>query len=110
MKGITVILYERRQVGVDSLNNAIYEELPPVAVDNVLVGQPSTDDVISSLNLYAKSLDYVLGIPKGDTHEWENCEVEFFGKRFRSFGNVIEGIEANIPGPWHKQVKVQRYG
>ena len=110
MKGITVILYERRQVGVDSLNNAIYEELPPVPVDNVLVGQPSTDDVINSLNLYAKSLDYVLGIPKGDTHEWENCEVEFFGKRFRSFGNAIEGIEDNIPGPWHKQVKVQRYG
>lgn len=110
MRGISVVLYERTRVGVDELNNAVWEETP-VTVDNVLVGQPTTDDVASALNLYGKKLDYILGIPKGDTHDWENAEkVEFFGKKFRIFGDVIEGIEANVPTRWHKQVRVQRYG
>lgn len=109
MRGISVVLYERTRVGVDELNNAVWEETP-VTVDNVLVGQPSTDEVTNTLNLYGKKLDYVLGIPKGDEHNWANSEIWIFGKRFRSFGDVIEGIEANIPGRWHKQVRVQRYG
>ena len=71
----------------------------------------STDEVTNTLNLYGKKLDYVLGIPKGDEHNWKSGDkVEFFGKEFRIFGDVIEGIEANIPGRWHKQVRVQRYG
>lgn len=109
MRGISVVLYERTQIGLDALNNPIYEE-SPVIINDVLVGQPSTDDVTSSLSLYGKKLDYVLGIPKGDEHDWENSEIEFFGKKFRSFGDVIEGIEANVPTRWHKQVRVQRYG
>lgn len=109
MKGITVILYERTLAGYDELNNAVYEETP-VEVKDVLVGQPSTDDITSSLSLYGKKLDYVLGLPKGDEHDWENAKIEFFGKSFRSFGEVIEGIEANVPTRWHKQVRVQHYG
>lgn len=109
MRGIKVVLYERTQVGVDELNNAVYEDVP-VVVDDVLVGQPSTDDITNSLSLYGKKLDYVLGIPKGDTHNWEDTKIEFFGKKFRSFGDVIEGIEANVPTRWHKQVRVQHYG
>lgn len=109
MRGIKVVLYERTQVGVDELNNAVYEDVP-VVVDDVLVGQPSTDDITNSLSLYGKKLDYVLGIPKGDTHKWKDAEIEFFGKKFRSFGDVIEGIEANVPTRWHKQVRVQHYG
>ena len=109
MKGISVILYERTMVGYDELNNPIYEDLP-VTVKDVLVGQPSTEAASTSMNLYGKKLDYILALPKGDTHDWENAKIEFFDKTFRSFGEVIEGIEANIPTRWHKQVRVQHYG
>ena len=30
--------------------------------------------------------------------------------QYAAFGKVIEGIEANIPTRWHKQVRVQHYG
>lgn len=109
MKGISVILHEKVQVGVDALNNPVYEKIG-VTVDDVLVGKPSTDDITNTLNMYGKNLDYVLGLPKGDTHDWTDAEVEFFGKKFRVFGDVIEGIEANVPTRWHKQVRVQWYG
>ena len=109
MKGITVTLWERTKIGVDELNNPVYAETP-VEIEDVLVGQPSTDDVTSTLSLYGKKLDYVLGIPKGDAHNWRDSKIEFFGKIFRSFGEVVEGIEANIPGRWHKQVRVQHHG
>ena len=109
MKGISVVLYERKLIGYDSLNNPVYEE-QPVVVEDVLVGQPSTDDLTSTINLYGKKLDYILGIPKGDKHNWLDARIDIFGKEFRSFGDVIEGIEANVPTRWHKKVRVQRYG
>lgn len=109
MRGIPVTLHERILAGYDELNNPVYDTVP-VTVEDVLVGQPSTDDVTSTLSLYGKKLDYVLGIPKGDAHNWLDAEVEFFGKKFRAFGDVIEGIEENVPTRWHKQIRVQRYG
>lgn len=108
MTGITVTLYERTQTGVDALNDPIYTETP-VDVANVLVGQPTTDDVTSSINLYGKKLEFMLGIPKGDTHDWKDVTVEFFGQRFRTFGAVMEGIPANVPTPWHKKVRAELY-
>ncbi len=109
MKGIAVILYERTQSGYDTLHNPIWTEVP-VQVDNVLIGQPSTDDITSSIDLYGKRIEYVLGLPKGDAHVWTDAKVEFFGQTFRTFGEVIQGIEENIPTPWHKKVRVERFG
>lgn len=107
IKGITVILFERTQTGTDALNNPVFSETQ-VAVENVLVGQPTTEDITDSISLYGKRLDYMLGLPKGDAHEWKDAEVQIFGRRFRAFGDVIEGIEENVPGPWHKKVRVER--
>lgn len=109
MKGITVKLHVKSIVGKDALNNPVYHD-EVVDVPNVLIGLPETDDLVSSINLYGKRLAYVLGLPKGDDHEWVDTEVEFFGMKFRTFGDVVEGIEANVPGPWHKKVKVERFG
>ena len=108
MKGMTVLLHVKTQTGVDALNNPTYSETV-VEVPNVLVGQPTTDDVSSSVSLFGKKLEYMLGIPKGDAHIWDDTKVEFFGKTFQTFGNVIEGIEANVPTPWHKKIRVERY-
>lgn len=107
MRGITVGLHVRTQTGEDALNNPIYSSIVE-NVANVLVGEPTTDDITSSINLYGKRIQYMLGIPKGDTHNWKDTEVEIFGRTFRTFGDTIEGIEANIPTPWHKKVRVER--
>ena len=108
IRGTTVTLYERHLSGVDTLNNPVYTQTA-VAVENVLVAQPTTDDIAQSLQLYGKRAEYVLGLPKGDSHDWEGAEVAIFGRRYRAFGQVLEGIEANVPGPWHKKVRVARY-
>jgi len=52
---------------------------------------------------------YTLAIPKGDTHDWENQVIEFWGKTWKSFGMPLEGIESNIPLAWNKKVTVERY-
>ena len=108
MKGVSVILHVKTQTGVDALNNPVFSD-ETVTVSNVLIGQPETDDITSSIDLYGKHIAYVLGIPKGDTHNWEDTEVEFFGRKYRTFGKTIEGIEENIPTAWHKKVRVERF-
>lgn len=42
--------------------------------------------------LALKRAEYELCIPKGDTHIWENRTVEFFGKKWRTFGIPQEWI------------------
>lgn len=108
MRGITVTLYEWTQSGKDTLGNPIYTETA-VEVDDVLVGEPTTEEVTSSISLYGKKAAYTLAIPKGDTHSWENARVDFFGQSFRVFGHVTQGIEPMIPLRWNKKVHVAIY-
>ena len=108
MRGISIILYDRVQTGTDAFNAPVFAETP-VTVDNILIGEPNTVDVINELQLSGKRLAYTLGIPKGDTHEWEDRVVEFYGKKFKTFGEVTQGIEHLVPTPWNAQVKVERY-
>ena len=109
IKGITVRLYQRTRSGVDELNAPIYTE-SAVDVENVLVSPVSVDDLIQDAKLYGKKAVYELHIPKGDTHNWENVTVEFFGQRWKTFGFVSEYIEELAPLDWNKKVKVERYG
>lgn len=109
MQGITITLYNRTQTGTDEFNAPIYTETAE-QVENVLIGEPSTDDITDTLTLYGKRLAYTLGIPKGDTHIWTDRTVEFFGERFRTIGEPTMGIEHLIPLSWNKKVKVERYG
>lgn len=108
MVGITVTLHVRTQTGTDAFNDPVYSETT-VDVANVLAGQPTADEVTSGIDLYGKKAEFMLGIPKGDTHDWEDTEVEFFGRTFRTFGPTIMGIEANVPTMWHKKIRVARY-
>ena len=109
IKGITVTLLERTQIGVDGFNQPIYT-YTPTEVENVLVAPSTSQEITDSVNLYGKKALYTLGIPKGDTHDWTNQRIQFFGETWQSFGFVIEGIEDNIPLSWHKKVMVERYG
>jgi hypothetical protein len=109
MKGTTIQLIVNTQSGTDPFGAPIYtEEL--VDVPDVLVGSPTTDDITDSLNLYGKKIEYMLGIPKGDTHNWTDAEVIIWGNRYRTFGYPITGEQANIPLRWGQNVRVERYG
>lgn len=109
MKGMTVQLVVKTQDGTDAFGAPIYTETT-VDVEDVLVGSPSSEDLISTLELTGKHIAYVLGIPKGDTHEWTNTDVYIFGERFRTIGFPQTGIQANIPLRWGANIKVERYG
>ena len=108
IKGESVVLYEKTLTGYDAANRPVYTETP-VTVENVLIGQPSTEDITSGYNLSGKQIDYVLAIPKGDTHQWTDRTVEFWGMKFRTVGIPTQGIESLIPLDWNKKVKVTAY-
>lgn len=109
MKGTTVQLVVKTQTGTDPFGAPIYsEEL--VSINDVLIGSPSSDDVISTLDLTGKRIAFVLGIPKGDTHIWEDTDVIIWGERYRTIGYPEIGIQENIPLRWGQNVKVERYG
>lgn len=108
LRGTTVELAVKRQVGTDGLNRPVYET-DWVTVENVLIGQPESREVMDELNLSGKRIDYMLAIPKGDDHIWQDTQVRFFGMVFETIGMPIQGIEAMMPLEWHKKVKVMRY-
>lgn len=109
MRGAPVVLHVKTRTGVDTFNCPVFSDATET-VENVLIGQPTTEEINDALSLYGKKIEYMLGIPKGDTHDWEDTVVEFWGKRYRTFGMTLQGIEANIPTPWHKKVRVERDG
>ena len=109
MKGTTVQLVKEVQTGTDPFGKPITEP-QLIDVPDVLVGQPSTDDVTTTLQMYGKVIAYSLGIPKGDTNDWTDAEVIVFGDRFRTIGFPITAEQANVPLRWGKVVKVEHYG
>lgn len=109
IKGIDVILHEKKQVGTDELNNPIYEYGDGEIVHNVLVAPASSNDIINQQDLEGRKAIYTLAIPKGDTHNWEQARVEFLGKMWKQFGHPLIGIEKNIPLDWNMKVTVECY-
>lgn len=109
IKGITVTLYEKKQTGVDGFNRPLYEETEE-RVENVLVGQPTEQEILDTLNLTGRKAVYTLAIPKGDAHDWENKTVGFFGRKWKTIGMPIKGIEEMIPLAWNAKVRVEGYG
>lgn len=109
IRGTTILLYERTQTGVDAFNCPVYAE-NPVEVGNVLICPASTDDIVGDTQLHGKHAVYELCIPKDDTHVWEDRTVEFFSKKWRTFGIPQQWIPENLPHDWNMRVKVERYG
>lgn len=108
MKGIAVTLYEETRSGTDPFGAPVFTETATI-IDNVLVAPTTSEDLVTELNLYGKTSVYTLAIPKGDTHDWKNKKVEFFGQTFRTFDDPIKGIEALIPLNWNTKVRVERF-
>ena len=108
IKGIHVTLYEKVKAGEDDFGHTIYQETE-TTVENVLVAPASVSEIIEMQNLTGKKAVYNIAIPKGDTHKWADCKVEFFGKMWRVIGFPQEGIEKNIPLAWNQKWMVERY-
>lgn len=109
MRGMTIELGVKTETGVDPFGAPVYETTY-IEVEDVLVGQPSGDDLTTTLELTGKRIAYVLGIPKGDDHIWTDTTVRFFGKTFKTIGYPETGIQENIPLRWGQNVKVEAYG
>lgn len=107
IKGITVRLINQIPAGKNELDEPItvptWED-----VENVLPGQPTMEQIVTDQQLYGKRTVYLLCIPKGDEHNWEDAEVLFFGKKYHTFGPCIEYVEANTPTPWNRQIRCER--
>lgn len=106
--GITVELITQTQSGTDDFGNAVYLQTSE-SVDDVLVSPSTADDIIDSTNLYGKKAIYTIGVPKGDTHKWEDNYVVFFGHKWHIFSFAREGIVENIPLRWNAKYYCERY-
>lgn len=89
--GVPVTLYEKVNSGqCDPFGVPIYTR-SPVTVENVIIGQPTTQEVVDTLNLTGKKIVYLLGIPKGDEHVWTDRKVSFFGEDFHTIAGTGSG-------------------
>lgn len=109
MKTITVQLAVKTEGAPDPFGMPTEtEEL--IDVPGCLVGQPSSDDIAQTMEMYGKKIAYVVGVPKGDVNSWVDTDVIIWGERFRTIGYPETGIQGNIPLKWGQNVKVERYG
>lgn len=113
MKGRTVYLYDKIQTGTDPFGAPEYKEIK-TKVENVLIGRPTTNQIVDSQDIQGKRGRFMLGIPKADNHVWEDRRVEFelFGRRYEcktvGFANV--GQSELIPGSWKGCIEAEYYG
>lgn len=110
MKGVTVTLKSKTQTGLDDFGQPTYTETD-IAIADVLVGEPSTEDVQNALTAYGKQIAYTLAIPKGDSNNWYKAKVVLpapWNATFNVIGDATIGIEANIPLRWNKKVHIER--
>ena len=108
LKGITIQLFVRGEI-TDPFGAPEIADGHWIDVDNVLYGEPSTEDVTNTLNLYGKRVAYVLAIPKGDTHKWIDTLVRLPDGVYRTIGFPTHGIDELMPLAWNMKVKVERY-
>lgn len=108
----TVFLTVKTKTGVDAFNADIFRT-EEVEVSGVLIGEPTTDDITTSINLYGKKAGVTLAIPKGDTHKWTDTLVRLpapWSATYRTIGEPRYGIEENIPLEWNAKVLLEKYG
>lgn len=111
IKGETVYLHVKTPAGKDAFNRQLCDE-EAIPVHNVLIAplSGSGGEILSEIALNTKKARYQLAIPKGDTHNWEDATIEFWGKTWHSVDFSTEGMEHQIPLSWNKKVIVERYG
>ena len=110
MKGIKVTLKKKTQTSTDAFGQPVYSTTS-ADVEDVLVGEPSTDDITNTLAMYGKKIAYTLAIPKGDTNDWVDTDISLpdpFAGKYHTIGIPTAGIDVNIPLRWNKKVHLER--
>ena len=102
---MSVLLITRTQT-LDAHNYPIVSEQEEW-VDNVLVGEPTQAELENVAEVKHERAVYMLAVPKGDAHDWQDATVAFWGRRWRQIGRIVQGIEANIPLEWNKKLMVE---
>lgn len=112
MNGKTVYLFDKIKTGEDPFGAPIYKEKRE-KIENVLIGQPQTTPITDSQNIQGKRGRFLLGIPKKDTHVWENKDVEFelCGRVYKckTVAFAYVGQSELIPGPWKGYIEAEYY-
>lgn len=96
IQGETVLLHTKTQTGTDAFNAPIFTDTTEQVAD-VIIGNVSTQETLENLDLYGKKVVYELGIPAGDTHNWLDTDVEFYGTTWHTFGQYKRCTVANMP-------------
>lgn len=113
LKGDTIQLYTLKGDDADEFGvptgKYTYED-----VENVLIGSPTEQEVAETVKLYGKKAVYTLAIPIGDTHDWSDRLVGFYGKIWHTIGYPIQYNEnalSMLPKaiPWNTKVRVELY-
>lgn len=108
INGESIKLKVNTQIGTDDFGMPVYES-EWATLDNVLVCQPSSSDIENAVTMYGAKVVYQLCIPKGDTNDWRDTEVELPNRGiFHTIGDVIEYTEANVPLAWNRKVNLER--
>ena len=55
IRGINVTLYQKQQTGEDAFGAPVFNEVAET-VHNVLIGEPTTEELVNELQLYGKRL------------------------------------------------------
>lgn len=109
ISGETIYLIPQIEGSEDAFGKPIKTDGTPLSVENVLISPVTSSEVLDTLNLSGRKAVCQLAIPKGDSHEWEDQFVEFWGHRWRAVGFVIQSMDHLTPLSWNKKVMVERY-
>lgn len=110
IRGVPVQIAVQTVTGTDAFNAPIVSTTWET-VENVLVGSPTSQEIVDSHELYGKRAAYVLAIPKTDRHDWNDTRVLLpppFAGEYRTFGPAVGGIVENIPLDWNFKVTVEK--
>lgn len=109
MRGETVVVIRRVEVGRDPANEPIYETTR-TRVDDVLVAPGPRNDIDGINRDDGVDVVYNLHFPKTYAEDLRGCYVEVRGEEpaFRVRGSPRPYTAENTPTRWHMPVEVER--
>lgn len=108
IRGETVVVERREEIGRDPGNNPIYSDWEAETVANVLVAPGPRGDVVDSNRPDGKRVRWTLHFPKSYPASLAGARVSVRGQVARPVvGDPQHFTEANTPGPWSMPVELE---
>lgn len=109
LKGTDILYMKKTQIAVNEFHEPVYD-VTFATIHNVLVAPVESlanSEIPEVDNLTRRKEVITLAIPKGDDHDWEDCEIVWNNTKYRTVGKPVRGQEEMIPLDWHLKVKAQ---